>query len=91
VVQDFAEGIKWYKQSAEKGQVEAQETLGGLYFFGKGAAQDYAEAAKWYGMAAKQGKVYPQYLLGLHVRPGQGRGTGSGAGRPVVSQGRRTE
>ena len=39
VVQDFAEGIKWYKQSAEKGQVEAQETLGGLYFFGKGNAQ----------------------------------------------------
>ena len=39
MVQDFAEGIKWYKQSAEKGQVEAQETLGGLYFFGKGNAQ----------------------------------------------------
>lgn len=30
VVQDFAEGIRWYKQSADKGQVEAQETLGGL-------------------------------------------------------------
>ena len=38
---------KWYKQAADVGVAEAIESLGALYFFGKGVTQDYTDAAKW--------------------------------------------
>ena len=57
---------------AIKGQVEAQETLGGLYFFGKGIAQDFAEAAKWFRKAAEGGDAQSTYLLGYLYEDGKG-------------------
>ena len=44
-----------HSRSTDQGQVEAQEVLGGIYFFGKGVSVDYAKAAKWYELAADQG------------------------------------
>jgi len=40
---------------AQKGNAEAQNSLGFMYDYGKGAAQDQREAFKWYKLAADQG------------------------------------
>ena len=57
---------------AEKGDAEAQLTLGSRYYLGKGAPKDYQEAAKWTRRAAEQGMVKAQYSLGLMYDLGQG-------------------
>jgi len=40
IAQDFKEAIKWYKKSAEQGNVNAQYNLGNLYLRGQGATQN---------------------------------------------------
>jgi TPR repeat protein len=42
-------------QSAEKGYVPAQATLGMFYANGKGVEQNYSEARKWFVKAAEGG------------------------------------
>ena len=48
------------------------ESLGALYFFGRGVEQNHAEAAKWYRKPAEQGRTYAQYLLGYLHEEGKG-------------------
>ncbi|MDD5260741.1 MAG: tetratricopeptide repeat-containing serine protease family protein [Methylacidiphilales bacterium] len=52
------------RSKAEKGDVEAQCRLGGMYVTGKAVPKDFAEAAKWYRKAAEQGNVDAQNNLG---------------------------
>jgi len=40
---------------AERGDAEAQDILGNMYYNGQGVPQDYKEAARWYRKAAEQG------------------------------------
>lgn len=51
--------------AAEKGDVEAQASLGLTYSFGLGVEKDYKLAAYWYEKAAKQGNALAQVSLGL--------------------------
>ena len=48
---------------AERGDAEAQVSLGWMYQTGQGFAQDYGEAARWYRRAADQGNALAQYSL----------------------------
>ncbi|MBL4664975.1 MAG: sel1 repeat family protein, partial [Nitrospinaceae bacterium] len=48
-------GLEELKAEAEKGDVQAQFSLAGMYTQGKGVPQDYIEAAKWLRLAADQG------------------------------------
>ena len=64
VKRDPAEAAKWYRmagvayrEAAEKGDVEAQSSLGSMYENGHGIERDYVEAAKWYRKAAEQGDM----------------------------------
>jgi TPR repeat protein len=66
--QDFEET----KLLAEQGQVEAQESLGTLYYYGLGVPQNYVEAVKWYRLAAEQGFADGQFDLGLMYDNGDG-------------------
>lgn len=50
--QDYVEAEKWYRSSAEQGDVFAQASLGLLYRFGKGVPQDYVKAYQWFYLAA---------------------------------------
>ena len=76
VPQDFKEAAKWYRLTAEKGDVLAQYMLGWIYFRGKDVTQDFEEAAKWFRLTAEQEKdIYrsfttsAQYLLGwMHTK-----------------------
>jgi TPR repeat protein len=57
---------------AEKGQPEAQSSLGTAYARGEGVKQDYQQAAKWYQRAAEQGNAAAQTALGELFEAGQG-------------------
>ena len=55
-----------------RGNAEAQNNLGFLYYTGQGVPQDYVEAARWYRLAADQGLAEAQYNLGLMYAEGEG-------------------
>ena len=72
-VQDFAEAANWYRKAAAQNNVDAQETLCSMYFFGQaGITQDYGEAIKYCSPAGKQGKPYPAYLGAYMYEFGKG-------------------
>jgi uncharacterized protein len=60
------------KERAERGEVDAQQTLGDAYAAGRGVAPNYTEAAKWLTKAAEQGNAPAQYGLAQLYEAGQG-------------------
>jgi uncharacterized protein len=72
VPRDYAEALRWYRQSAGQGLAEAQRSLGWMYHQGKGVPRDYAEAVKWLGKAAEQGNAIAQLALGTMYELGHG-------------------
>ncbi|MCM1133039.1 MAG: sel1 repeat family protein [Ruminococcus flavefaciens] len=61
--QNYKEAVKWYKLSAEKGNSEAQFSLGWCYHFGDGIVRDYKKAFEWYTKSAEQGDEAGKYGL----------------------------
>jgi TPR repeat protein len=57
---------------AERGDAEAQFSLGARFANGKGPALDYAQAAHWYRKAAEQSHALAQFNLGVMYAEGQG-------------------
>lgn len=72
VPDDKAITVQWYRENAEKGDLDAQYKLGLLHLTGKGALQDFGEAAKWLRLSAEQGHPQAQFQLGLIYRVGHG-------------------
>jgi hypothetical protein len=67
---------------AERGDSEAQVSLGWMYQTGQGFERDYHQAAHWYRQAADQGNGLAQYSLGeLYAR---GLGVAQDFGRAVA-------
>jgi hypothetical protein len=67
---------------AERGDSEAQVSLGWMYQTGQGFDRDYHQAAYWYRQAADQGNDLAQYSLGeLYAR---GLGVAQDFGQAVV-------
>lgn len=60
------------KAQADRGNAEAQVTLGDLYLTGKGVKQDLGKAAKWHRKAAEQSLARGQYQYGLDCANGYG-------------------
>ncbi len=57
---------------AEKGDVDAQYDLAGLYQAGRGVEEDARTAAQWYLKAANKGHVAARHALGRMFEFGQG-------------------
>jgi len=57
---------------AEKGDVDAQYDLAGLYQAGRGVEEDARTAAQWYLKAANKGHVAARHALGRMFESGQG-------------------
>lgn len=57
---------------ANRGDAEAQFSLGLHFGNVSGDALDYVEAARWYGLAAAQSHVLAQFNLGVMFARGQG-------------------
>ena len=70
--QDYAEAVKWYRRVADRGNADAQNTLGIMYNEGRGVSQDHAEAAKWFRRAADRNYADAQNNLGVLYVTGQG-------------------
>jgi serine/threonine protein kinase/TPR repeat protein len=54
VPQSDAEAVKWYRNAAVQGLVEAQVALARMYVTGRGVAKDPAEADKWLHKAVER-------------------------------------
>ena len=70
--QDYAEAVRWYQMAAERGNAEAQGSLGWMYERGHGVPKDDAEAVRWYHKAAEQGNAVAQHFLGRMYEEGRG-------------------
>ncbi|HEX4415736.1 MAG TPA: protein kinase [Lacipirellulaceae bacterium] len=70
--QTFREAVRLLRTSAEKGDRDSQDRLGGLYLNGKGVDKDYSEALKWLRRAADQGNKISQNSVGLMYDQGRG-------------------
>lgn len=57
---------------AERGNADAQFTLGGMYGSGRGVSQDFGVSFAWYRRAAEQGHVLAQSTLGFMYESGLG-------------------
>jgi TPR repeat protein len=72
VALDLTEAAKWYRESAEQGDADAQLRLGRMYQYGNGVALDLVEAAKWFRKSASQGNASAQFALGSIYQYGTG-------------------
>jgi TPR repeat protein len=70
--QDYAEALRWYRQSAEQADPNAANNLGAMYEHGMGAAKDMVAAATLYRRAAQQGLATAQFNLTLCLLNGTG-------------------
>ncbi len=69
---DYINAAIWLKESAEKGNPNAQVNYGFLHEKGFGVEQNYKEACKWYKSAADQNNKTAQCNLGNMYRFGYG-------------------
>jgi len=69
---DFAKAMQWYRQAADQGVQEAQNSIGKLYLNGWGVTQDYGAAMQWFRRAADQGYTAAHYNIGLLYERGWG-------------------
>ena len=61
---DAAKAVAWYTKAAEQGDVDAQDTLGGIYQVGACVPEDPVKAVAWFSKAANQGYAPAQFHLG---------------------------
>ncbi len=70
--QDYATALALFKPLAERGNIEAQYSMGVMYMRGRGVTQDHAQAAHWHRLAVVQGDSTAQTDLGALHANGQG-------------------
>lgn len=61
---DYQQAFVLLEPLAEKGDAEAQTTLGNMYYLGLGVSEDETEAAQWFEKAAQQGDLEAHVMLG---------------------------
>ncbi|WP_175691279.1 tetratricopeptide repeat protein [Burkholderia anthina] len=66
VRQDSYQALKWMRDAAERGDLQAQKALGSFYLFGlEEMGSDSREADKWLSIAAARGDKESKQLLEL--------------------------
>lgn len=65
------QALPWLKMAAEKGDPEAQMTLGNFYALGKGTEKNQTKAFEYYLKSAKQGNHFAQSFLGAYYGEGE--------------------
>ena len=69
---DYETALREWTPLAERGDVEAQGSLGEMYRQENGVRQDYKTAAWWFRRAAEQGNTNAQVKLGELYSDGKG-------------------
>lgn len=70
--QNYAEAMKWYKLSAEKGSAKAMYNVGFMYYKGQSVAQNYTEAMSWFKKSADKGIELAMFNIGAMYYNGLG-------------------
>lgn len=73
IKQDWAEAVRWYREAADEGNVEAFGALGAAYYAGDGLSQDFEQAFFWlslYSNAPRETKwpIPPILMLDAGLR-----------------------
>ena len=53
MAKDDAEGAKWYRVAADRGDVVSQLSLGTMYVSGRGVPRSFVETYKWLTIVAR--------------------------------------
>lgn len=69
---NYAEALKLYKLSSEKGSADAMYSVGLLYLDGEGVTQSNTEAFKWFKNAADKGNMYAMFNIAQMYLEGKG-------------------
>lgn len=69
---NYAEGVAQIQRLADEGYDIAQNTLGAMFFEGKGVPQNYEKAIEWYEKSAIQECAIAQLNLGMMYWQGNG-------------------
>jgi hypothetical protein len=73
VPKDEAEGLRWFRRAAEKGEPQSARILGLAYEAGlAGLAQDETKAAYWFRKGAEEGDAMAQSKLAQMYETGRG-------------------
>lgn len=72
VEKDLEKAFSYYKQSAELGYAEAQNSLGVYFDYGYGCEENPEQAFYWYKKSAEQDLAIAQYNLGYCYANGKG-------------------
>jgi len=67
---NYVDAVRFYRMAAAQGDAKAQNSLGAMYYNGRGVTQDNGEAAKWYRKAADQGNADARKELGINYSAG---------------------
>ncbi len=65
---DYAESMRWYRQSAAPGYALGEANVGFLYSKGLGVPQDYKEAVRWYLLPRKRDSARRISISGSNTR-----------------------
>ena len=55
VHQSYSEAFKWFRKSADQGNINALYSIGVAYMDGKGVRQSYSKAKECFGLACDKG------------------------------------
>ena len=69
---DYATTLQLLRPLVERGDAQAQNSLGAMHYNGKGVVKDFKEAVKWYRLAAAQGNISAQVNLASMYYEGEG-------------------
>ncbi|MEE4358362.1 MAG: HNH endonuclease, partial [Desulfococcaceae bacterium] len=72
MTQDYGKAARWFRKSAEQGNIDAQVNLAIMYQQGDGVKQSFKNAAEWFQKAAEQGNTAAQNQLALMYWNGEG-------------------
>lgn len=68
----YEQALALLEPLAEAGDVDAQNKLSHMYWYGEGTPSDYARALGWSRRAAEAGSAHAMYDIGVHYRNGLG-------------------
>lgn len=67
---EYQKALPLLSEAAERGDPQAQEALGSMYFLGQGVNLDPHKALFWLEKSALQGNAGAEYLMGVHYALG---------------------
>lgn len=69
---NYSEAVMWLEAAALQGHAPAMNSLGVMFYHGRGVQQSYKEAGRLFGLAAQQNEPTAKYNIGVMYYLGSG-------------------